>query len=269
MAVKKKTFAGNASRRDREELSAARARQAGIEPLTPELSKREQTPEEVKRIMEGKSTEVQEIEAEKKLGDVAVQNLVNTRLLAEDVKKEKPTTEQTTTEQTITEQTAEEPSYGQKVKEALKPYTPEGKQKGAGEAVTAMFTIATPVLKPVAQIYDFVQSFFSGGKSIEQKTAESEFADVKASINQDLNLLSQGIGDADKIRRDIKTAEIINKQFGALAKDWSTRGLRYYLTDGKDILIQTDLNEGSIENWKLQLATAEQQGRIKILRAGL
>jgi len=144
-----------------------------------------------------------------------------------------------------------------------------GEKKTPKQVLSTLQDITAVELKPVAQVYDFVQSLFSGGKSIEQKMTESNFADVKASINNNLNLLSQGIGDADTIRKDIMTAERINAEFESSAKKFSNKNLRYYLTDGKDILIQSELNKDSIANWKMQLAAAEQQATLKRLRGAI
>jgi len=79
MATKKK-FAGNASQREREELAAARARQQGIEPLTPEEARRKQEPEEIKRIMSGETTPEQEAQIRKGVENAKVNELIQTAL---------------------------------------------------------------------------------------------------------------------------------------------------------------------------------------------
>jgi hypothetical protein len=212
----------------------------------------------------------QEVQVEKQLENISTQNAVNAELLKQN-KPVQPITEQPIdngqiTPEGITDLNKPKPTIlGEQSVFKSEP----GQKYTLPQVGQKLEDISGVILKPVAQIYDFVYSLTQGGKGIEQKSMEANFADVKASITQNLNLLSQGIGDADTIRKDIVTAEIINNEFSSSSKKWSTRGLRYYLTDGKDIQIQTELNKDSIVNWKLQLAAAEQQGMIKQLRAGL
>ena len=212
-------------------------------------------------VWESPFTEAEQIANKQILKGQSQQEIDKALLASEKANITTPTTTELPTEQVGEE---EIPTVKSIFKENL-----NGEKKTPKQVLSTLQDITAVELKPVAQVYDFVQSLFSGGKSIEQKMTESNFADVKASINNNLNLLSQGIGDADTIRKDIMTAERINAEFESSAKKFSNKNLRYYLTDGKDILIQSELNKDSIANWKMQLAAAEQQATLKRLRGAI
>jgi len=126
---------------------------------------------------------------------------------------------------------------------------------------------ARPILKPVAQVYDFVYSLFQGGKGIEQKEAESSWADVSTAINAGIGDFRNGFTTYDDIAKQLEIARQTNLRLAESTKSWSSKNLRYFITDGLDVETQVKINEQAIERWENELEMARQQSQINSLRA--
>lgn len=135
-------------------------------------------------------------------------------------------------------------------------------QKGIGG-------LATAVIKPLAQVWDFAQSLFSGGKGVAQKEAEATWADAKANINMNIALIKDGLADPQEVLNMIELSDRINNRLEQSAKSWSGKNLRYFLTDGVDVQTQVILNRNQVAAWRLRVAQEQQNAMINQAKLSL
>ncbi|MDD4110489.1 MAG: hypothetical protein PHS54_02930 [Clostridia bacterium] len=228
--------------------------------------------------------QVQQEAVQKKLEAIAVENAVNKELLGQvKTTQAQPTTKevtaQGTTEQVQTNEQANMETFEPTIK-SIFGRKGTGKNIITGEPNGSMTTSETmQTLKDIFKVetkafttaYSVVRSFLSrSGKSVTQDEFDNNWGNLKSSIQTNLNLLGQGIGDYDTIQDEINKAEMVNNKFEAAANKASSYSLNYFATDGGDaILEEAALNKNTINNWRTELEQAQIAGQLKTARAGL
>jgi len=148
-------------------------------------------------------------------------------------------------------------------KESLSPidqFNLAGAKLGAGSFVEERQAVQKNILKFGAQIYDFIYSLTQGGKGIEQKEAESTFADVKGAVTAAISDYKDGYMTYEDVNFLINKAEEANNRLAESTKGWSGKNLRYFLLDGHDVQVQTELNRGYIDSWRNQVVNMRAKG---------
>lgn len=191
-----------------------------------------------------------------------------------------PETAQATQEQT-TQQTQEQPQEVTKPKTkgitAIEGNSPIAKINQFGQSIGAG-SLKESVTEPavdlftvgIGKIYDVVQSVFSGGKGIEQKEAEATFADIKASLAGDLQLVTQGIKDPQEITAKLSRARGANARLQESIKGLNKVNLRYFVLHGADVEAQLIENEELLVDYENQLEamkSAKLQSQINSIAA--
>lgn len=118
------------------------------------------------------------------------------------------------------------------------------------------------VIKPIAEVYDFLYSLTQGGKSIKQIEAEKTLNSINADMQQDLALVKQGLKDPNELNIKIQVAEDALNRLEASVKGLGKLNLRYWLVDGKDVEKQAIISRDNLRSYRLQLAAAVAEFRI-------
>ena len=233
-------------------------------------------------VLEKTPEQIQQEAVKKKLDTIAIENAVNKELLGQGQEQANiPAQNKTSTAQIPTSQVTTE--QGKTMEDQTATWEPTVKsifeRKGSApngsmtlpETIQTLNDIWKVETKAVATAYSIAKSFFSkGGKSVTQQDYDERWGNLKSSIQTNLNLLSQGIGDYDTIQTEINQAEIINNKFEAAAHKASSYSLNYFATEGgADIEAEATLNKNTINNWRTELEQASVAAQLKAARAGL
>jgi hypothetical protein len=211
----------------------------------------------------------QEVAVQKQLENISTQNAVNAELLKQN-KPAQTTTEGLTKEQTLNPEIPQEMTTDTMVKDLLNkernPKTLKEGVAGFGQDVGDVLAIEA---KTFGDLYFGMRNFLKTGKSIDADKASEEYGKLTSSIKDDISSLSQGIGDADTIRKNIQQAVIANEALASSTKKAYNKNLAYYKDNGKSIEVEVILNRQELTGLYDKLLVAEQQGTLKNLRAGL
>lgn len=118
---------------------------------------------------------------------------------------------------------------------------------------TAFETIATPIGK----IYDFVESAFHGGKGIEQREAESTYAQIEGDLATDISLVQQGLKDPNVVKENIKKARTANNRLLNSITGFNKINLRYAVLHGVDVKERVMNNNDNLGDYEARLLAAE------------
>jgi hypothetical protein len=117
--------------------------------------------------------------------------------------------------------------------------------------------VGEAVLKPIAQVYDFVQSLFNSGKSINQLEAEKTLTAIRTDMQQDIALVKLGLKTPQDVQVKIQLAEQAISRLESSVKGLGQLNVRYWLLDGKDVEAKLIIERGNIEDFKAQLLMAQ------------
>lgn len=138
-----------------------------------------------------------------------------------------------------------------------------------GSFASAQIQNTAKLAKPIGVIYDFAQSLFSGGKGLQQKEAEATIADIKTSINQDIEAVKLGLKDPSEMKFTLQQAVNANQRLANSVKGANMINLRYFVTQGKDVETQVELNKRFLEDKIRQVNLIELQNQIKAQTANI
>lgn len=123
--------------------------------------------------------------------------------------------------------------------------------------------------KPIGVIYDVIQSAFNGGRGLEQKEAEATMADIRTSINQDIEGVKLGLKDPSEMKYTLQQAVNANQRLANSVKGLNVINLRYFILQGKDVETQVELNKRFLEDKIRQVNLIELQNQIKASTASI
>lgn len=124
----------------------------------------------------------------------------------------------------------------------------------------------TKLFGMAAKSYDFIQSIFDEGKSVEFKAYEGSFADIKASLTMQEQLVNSGLANPADVTENIKQGYLILSKLEMYQQSLSSKNLRYFLTEGIDvetsIIEHKQYLDGLYKRLKQQEIAAQQQNKI-------
>lgn len=113
-------------------------------------------------------------------------------------------------------------------------------------------------LDKIAKIYDFANSIFQGGKSLEQKEAEATLSDLNTDLNNDIALVKEGIKPAHEVRAKVKRAREAIARLENSVKKENAFNLRYRILHGVDVQAEVMKQNEFLLDLERQLAIAEE-----------
>jgi len=116
------------------------------------------------------------------------------------------------------------------------------------------------LFKTGAEIYDFINSLFSEGKSIKQKEAESTLNQVMADLSSDIALVKTGEKNPQIVREKIKMANQALNRLDESVKGLGKLNLRYWLIDGKDVQTKLSNERDNLNDYSELLLRAQAEG---------
>lgn len=124
-------------------------------------------------------------------------------------------------------------------------------------------------IKAFSTLYLAARNFLSTKGSLDYTKSSQSYSDMKTQLNNDLNLVRQGVLGADVVEKEIQQLEIYNNALGGSAKKWYNKNLAYWAdNNGKAIQEEFEINSRAIESLNIQLEQAKRQGQLTSLAGG-